>query len=158
MIIQCMIKRDGVTEVARGGKHYRFIKNEHGDEVCDIHDTAHAKMFLRMGDRYYRKYGAVVETDLDDDTTVAEIDEDTFDEFVPITEGKDESKVAVLPPADEEVEDFVEEQTPIQDEEQVLGSMIEAGDSLAVIGKAMGVSKSTAANRVKAYKEANGLA
>lgn len=155
MIIQCMIKRDGVTEVTRGGKHYRFEKNVQGDEVCDIHDTAHAKMFLRMGERYYRKYGAAndVPDDLDADIVVNDLDEDgdTFDEFVPITEGKAEHKVVAAPLQEEK------QPEPLDDEEQLVYDMMVAGDTATSIGAALGISRQAAGPKIKAIKEKLGL-
>jgi len=94
MLIRCMIKRDGVTEVPRGGKVYRFEKNEHGHAVCDIHDKGHAKMLLRMGPRYYIPYkpgseeaAEIEDFDLDEETETSDLDDDNFEEKVPILEG-----------------------------------------------------------------------
>lgn len=155
MIIQCMIKRDGVTEVTRGGKHYRFEENAKGDAVCDIHDTAHAKMFLRMGERYYRKYGAAADEpdELDSDAVVNDLDDDgeTFDEFVPITEGKEDQKVEAAP--------LQEEKQPeaLNEEEQLIYDMMVAGDNATAIGAALGISRQAAAPRMTAVKEKLGL-
>ncbi len=156
MIIQCMIKRDGVTEVARGGKHYRFNLNDRGDAVCDVHDIGHAKMFLRMGDRYYRKYGAVAnepDMDFDADAVVNDLDDEgeTFDEFVPITEGKDDKKVEAGP--------LQEEKQPesLNEEEQTVYDMMIAGDSATAIGAALGISRQAAGPRIKAVREKLGL-
>jgi hypothetical protein len=55
MLIESVIKRDGVTEIVYDGFKYRFVANDLGHLVCDVNSSDHAKRFLRFP-RSFREY------------------------------------------------------------------------------------------------------
>lgn len=46
MLLQCLLKRDGPTNIPIGGFEYRFKENEHGDVVCDVQNNGDAERLL----------------------------------------------------------------------------------------------------------------
>ena len=48
MLIECIIKRDGPTEIVYDRFAYRFRANEHGHAVCEVRNPGHVKQFLRF--------------------------------------------------------------------------------------------------------------
>lgn len=55
MMIQCLIQRDGPTEVVYDGFKYRFVKNDLGHLVCNVLNADHVKRFLNFP-KSFRKY------------------------------------------------------------------------------------------------------
>lgn len=103
MLIECIIKRDGNTEVTRFGTKYLFVKNAEGIAVADIQNADHARQLLKMP-RHYRRYDptgelaaaeALEQEQLDnEDQEIEDALEQSFDdelnEVVPIVEGPEE--------------------------------------------------------------------
>lgn len=98
MLIQCLIERDGDTVVTRGAQNYVFRANRDSHAVCEVQNDDHARLFLRMGPRHYRPYGAQAELHaralkmLPKQTVLEEFEEDgeVFEESVGIVEGRQE--------------------------------------------------------------------
>jgi hypothetical protein len=112
MIIQCLIERDGDTTVTRGGVNYVFRQNKQGHAICEVQNDDHAKLFLRMGPKIYRPYGAQAEVHAKRLKMVArpepveefEEDGEVFEESVGIVEGRDgEGGPVALTPAEPEL-------------------------------------------------------
>ncbi len=59
MLIQCLIKRDGVTSVQYCGKRFDFAPNEHGHYVCEVANPGAVNFFMStFGGQMYGKYVA----------------------------------------------------------------------------------------------------
>lgn len=54
MLIECLIKRDGPTEVIVGGLKYVFSSNAYGDYVGDVVNDGAAEFLLSMPNLYRR--------------------------------------------------------------------------------------------------------
>lgn len=54
MIMECLIKRDGATELIVGGFKYRFEQNEKGESIADVNNEDHRKRLEATG--FYRVY------------------------------------------------------------------------------------------------------
>lgn len=111
MLIQCLIERDGDTVVTRGGVNYVFRQNKQGHAICEVQNDDHARIFLRMGPKTYRPYGAASEMHaralnmIPKQTAVDEDEEDgeIFEESVAIAEGREaESSVPAAEASAEE--------------------------------------------------------
>lgn len=97
MLIQCLIERDGDTTVTRGTQNYVFRQNRQGHAVCEVQSDDHARLFLRMGPRYYRPYGTQSEAHaralkmIPKEPVLEEFEEDgeLFEESVGIVEGRE---------------------------------------------------------------------
>ena len=56
-MVECLIKRDGPTEVVAGGFKYIFEKNAAGHSVCDVvNDGVRKFLFEFGGGTMYREY------------------------------------------------------------------------------------------------------
>ncbi|MHB8708884.1 MAG: hypothetical protein ACYC9I_08415 [Desulfuromonadales bacterium] len=113
MLIQCLIERDGDTVVTRGAQNYVFRANRNGHAVCEVQNDDHARLFLRMGPRHYRPYGAQAELHaralkmIPKQTVLEEFEEDgeVFEESVGIVEGRQEQAQTEDEPGEDEGED-----------------------------------------------------
>lgn len=133
MLIQCLINREGDTTVTRGGQNYVFRQNRQGHAVCEVQNDDHARLFLRMGQKYYRPYGAQAEAHakrlkMVPELSVVEDEEESgevFEEKVAITEGREGG--AVTAAAGDEAGDE-EPNEEVESAEEALAGMPEGTD------------------------------
>lgn len=71
MLMECLIKRDGDTEVTVGGIPYRFSKNEHGHMVCDVVSDGAVSYLKSLP--FYRPYEPPEEKADDTDDEIARL-------------------------------------------------------------------------------------
>lgn len=144
MMIQCLIERDGDTTITRGGVNYVFRQNKQGHAVCEVQNDDHARIFLRMGPKVYRPYGAAAETHAlrlkmiaaPSETMEIEDEEDVFEEPVAIVEGRPEGATGGIAQVGPQVELFDElesaeealAQLPIEETGEVNEVVAPAGD------------------------------
>lgn len=50
MLIECLIEREGYTDVTLQRSKYEFKRNEHGDQVCDVLSASHSEYLLKLPD------------------------------------------------------------------------------------------------------------
>ena len=56
-MIECLIERDGPTQITWQSFTYNFIKNVNGDYVCEVLNAAHRDHFLKLSDfRIYQDH------------------------------------------------------------------------------------------------------
>lgn len=59
MLIECLIQRDGDTEIRLALSYYKFKKNKTGHAVCDVGNKQHSDYLLGLGDFKEYKEGVV---------------------------------------------------------------------------------------------------
>lgn len=55
-MVECLIKREGDTEVIVAGMRYLFKRNDAGHSVCDVVNYGHYKAFVEKMGSHYRAY------------------------------------------------------------------------------------------------------